>query len=145
MNGTGLRWMPLCISATTSALLAASAGSQASASQIHKLKPGESVSAVARKFHVSIRAIARLERTAGHRYDPLAAIRTLPTQSGTRAAYFGPDAGWLETPTTNRAGLLDGELAGPLLVDEADSTCVVPPGCVVRLDEHGNIEVDTDG
>jgi N-methylhydantoinase A len=94
---------------------------------------------------VSIRAIARLERTAGHRYDPLAAIRTLPTQSGTRAAYFGPDAGWLETPTTNRAGLLDGELAGPLLVDEADSTCVVPPGCVVRLDEHGNIEVDTDG
>jgi N-methylhydantoinase A len=94
---------------------------------------------------VSIRAIARLERTAGHRYDPLAAIRTLPTQSGTRAAYFGPDAGWLETPTTNRAGLLDGELAGPLLVDEADSTCVVPPGCVVRLDEHGNIEMDTDG
>jgi len=58
MNGTGLRWMPLCISATTSALLAASAGSQASASQIHKLKPGESISAVARKFHVSIRAIA---------------------------------------------------------------------------------------
>ncbi len=58
MNGNGLRWMPLCITATTSALLAASAGSHASASQKHKLKHGESVSAVARKFHVSIRAIA---------------------------------------------------------------------------------------
>lgn len=58
MNGKGLRWMPLCISASTSALLAASAGSQASASQTHKLKHGESVSAIARKFHVSVHAIA---------------------------------------------------------------------------------------
>lgn len=58
MTGNGLRWMPLCISATTSALLAASAGSQASASQTHKLQHGETVSAVARKFHVSVRAIA---------------------------------------------------------------------------------------
>jgi cell wall-associated NlpC family hydrolase/phage tail protein X len=58
MNGNGPRWMPLCISASTSALLAASAGSQASASQTHKLKHGESVSAIARKFHVSVHAIA---------------------------------------------------------------------------------------
>jgi cell wall-associated NlpC family hydrolase/LysM repeat protein len=58
MNGNGLRWMPLCISASTSALLAASAGSQASASQIHKLKHGESVFSIARKYHVSVHAIA---------------------------------------------------------------------------------------
>jgi cell wall-associated NlpC family hydrolase len=58
MNGNGLRWMPLCISATTSALLAASAGSQASASQTHKLKHGESVSSIARKYHLSVHAIA---------------------------------------------------------------------------------------
>ena len=36
-------------------------------------------------------------------------------------------------------------VAGPLLVDEIDSTCVVPPGCVARLDAYGNIEVDVDG
>lgn len=58
MNGNGLRRMPLCISASTSALLALSAGSQASASQTHKLKHGESVSAIARRFHVSLHAIA---------------------------------------------------------------------------------------
>lgn len=58
MNGNGFRWVPLCISATTSALLAASAGSQASASQTHKLQHGETISAVARKFHVSVHAIA---------------------------------------------------------------------------------------
>jgi len=93
---------------------------------------------------VSIRVIARLERTAGRRYDPLAAIRALPREEGTRVAYFGPEAGLVEAPTCNRAGLLDGERLGPLLVDEVDSTCVVPPGCVARLDGHGNIEVDVD-
>lgn len=58
MNGNGLRWMPLCISASASALLAAIAGSQASASETHKLKHGETVAAVARRFHVSVHAIA---------------------------------------------------------------------------------------
>jgi N-methylhydantoinase A len=90
---------------------------------------------------VSVRVLARVERTAARRYDPVAAIRSLPRVEGLRVAHFGA-AGAVETPTCNRAGLLDGERAGPLLVDEADSTCVVPPGCVARLDEHGNIEVE---
>jgi N-methylhydantoinase A len=92
---------------------------------------------------VSLRIIGRLERTAGRRYDPVAAIRALPREEATRLAYFGPTLGLIETPVCNRAGLLDGERPGPLLVDEIDSTCVVPPGCVARLDGHGNIEVDT--
>jgi N-methylhydantoinase A len=93
---------------------------------------------------VAVRAIARLERTTARRYDPLAAIRALPREESTRNAYFGPALGLFETAVCNRAGLLDGDRQGPLLVDEADSTCVVPPGCVARLDDHGNIEVDTD-
>jgi N-methylhydantoinase A len=91
---------------------------------------------------VSVRVLARIERTAAQHYDPVAAIHALPRVEGMRVAHFG-GAGSVETPTCNRAGLLDGERAGPLLVDEADSTCVVPPGCLARLDEHGNIEVDT--
>ncbi len=93
---------------------------------------------------VSIRALARVERTASRRYDPLATIRALPAHATVRAAYFGPGDGFVEAPVCNRAGLLDGERRGPLLVDEADSTCVVPPGCVARLDPYGNIEVDVD-
>jgi N-methylhydantoinase A/oxoprolinase/acetone carboxylase beta subunit len=31
-----------------------------------------------------------------------------------------------------------------LLVDESDSTCVVPPGWLAHVDEHGNIEVELD-
>src|SRR5262249_37573760 len=93
---------------------------------------------------VSVRALARVERTAVRRYDPLAAIVAEPPVEGARAAYFGPALGILETPACNRAGLLDAERRGPLFVDEIDSTCVVPPGCVARLDGFGNIEVDVD-
>jgi N-methylhydantoinase A len=94
---------------------------------------------------VSVRAIARVERTTSRKYDPLAAIRALPALEGTRTAYFGPVAGRVETPVCNRAGLLAGERRGPLLIDEVDSTCVVPPGCAARLDSYGNIEVELDG
>ncbi len=59
--------------------------------------------------------------------------------------YFGPAIGSVETPVCNRGGLLGDERKGPLLVDEVDSTCVVPPGCVARLDSFGNIEVELDG
>jgi len=89
---------------------------------------------------VSVRAIARVERTTSRKYDPLAAIRALPALEGTRTAYFGPSVGRVETPVCNRAGLLAGERRGPLLIDEVDSTCVVPPGCAARLDTYGNIE-----
>lgn len=91
---------------------------------------------------VSIRALARIERTSAQMYDPLAAIKALPAYEGTRLAHFGPDVGLVETQFCNRAGLLAGERRGPLLIDEADSTCVVPPGCLARLDHYGNIEVE---
>ncbi len=94
---------------------------------------------------VAARVIARVERTAAQRYDPMAALRATVPQEGSRTAYFGPTAGWLETPTCNRVTLLASERPGPLLVDEADSTCVVPPGCTARVDAFANIEVDIGG
>ena len=78
---------------------------------------------------VSIRAVAHVERTASRRYDPLAAIRSLAPHESTRDAYFGPEHGTVETPVCTRAGLLAGARRGPLIVEEFDSTCVVPPGC----------------
>ena len=52
-----------------------------------------------------------------------------PTATASRAAaqaYFG-EHGWLETPVLGRADLAAGR-AGPLIVEEYDATCVVPPG-----------------
>ena len=93
---------------------------------------------------VSVRALARIERTAARKYDPLAAIRDLQPLESVRSAYFGSAVGRADTPVCNRAGLLSGERRGPLLIDETDSTCVVPPGCIARLDAYGNIEVEVD-
>ena len=58
-----------------------------------------------------------------------------------RHAYFGPEAGWLETPILNRAEL-DGGREGPIIVEEYDATCLVPPGAGAALDDYGNIVID---
>ena len=93
---------------------------------------------------VSVRVLARVERTAAQRYDPLAVIREQPPHESSRTAYFGTEAGAVEVPVCSRVGLLGRDRQGPLLIDEYDSTCVVPPGCTARLDAYGNIEVEID-
>jgi N-methylhydantoinase A len=57
-----------------------------------------------------------------------------------RQAYFGDEHGWLETPVVNRADL-DSARSGPLIVEEYDSTCVVPPGARAERDAAGNIVI----
>ena len=57
-----------------------------------------------------------------------------------RKAYFGDEHGWLETPVLSRADL-DGARNGPLIVEEYDSTCVVPPAARAERDAAGNIVI----
>ncbi|HVZ14529.1 MAG TPA: hydantoinase/oxoprolinase family protein [Bauldia sp.] len=56
-----------------------------------------------------------------------------------REAYFGPTAGSMETPVLTRAALTGGRRAGPFIVEEMDSTTLVPPGWNVSLDGYGNL------
>ena len=64
------------------------------------------------------------------------------TQAISRCAYFGPEHGPLDVPVISRAELLDSPpREGPLIVEEYDATCVVPPGCRVTLDSLGNIDI----
>jgi N-methylhydantoinase A len=42
--------------------------------------------------------------------------------------YFGAAIGHVDTPVIGRADLGDKPTAGPLIVEEYDSTAVVPPG-----------------
>jgi len=67
--------------------------------------------------------------------------RAEPEPPPPRPAYFGPDAGWVETPILRRSDLAAGK-AGPLIVEEYDATCVVPPGARASLDAAGNIVID---
>jgi N-methylhydantoinase A len=55
-----------------------------------------------------------------------------------RQAHFGPPWGTIRTPVVSRRAL-SGVVTGPLLIDEYDSTTVVPPGMRVHLDDCGNI------
>jgi N-methylhydantoinase A len=58
-----------------------------------------------------------------------------------RQAYFGPAHGWCDTAIINRADLREPR-AGPCIIEEYDSTCVVPPGATTKLDPFGNIVID---
>lgn len=91
---------------------------------------------------VAVRAQARLERAAARRYDPLAAVSAEPRREGARRATLEPGEEPREVPTCSRSALLDGERRGPLLVDDPDSTCVVPAGAVARVDGTGNVVID---
>ncbi len=55
-----------------------------------------------------------------------------------REAYFGPEHGHLPTPVLSRPDLAT-ERAGPLIVEEPDTTVVVPPGWRGVLDRGGNL------
>ncbi len=60
-----------------------------------------------------------------------------------RQAYFGSDYGVIDTPVVARSDL-SGTTSGPLLIDEYDSTIVVPPFMSVRRDEHGNVVMEVE-
>jgi N-methylhydantoinase A len=107
------------------------------------------------------------ERTYGHRAGPeepielmtlkivgrglsdppraaLAAQAALPrrvvAEPGARAAYFGTALGWCRTRILDRADLTT-PCRGPCIIEEYDSTCVVPPGAEAGLDRLGNIAI----
>ena len=60
------------------------------------------------------------------------------TESGSRRAYFGRTHGWIDCPVVARAALAGGG-EGPCIVEEYDSTCLVPPGVRARVDARGNL------
>jgi N-methylhydantoinase A len=59
-----------------------------------------------------------------------------------RKAYFGREAGFIDTPVITRGALGEVWRDGPLIVEEYDATCVVPHDARARLDALGNIEIE---
>jgi N-methylhydantoinase A len=55
-----------------------------------------------------------------------------------RQAYFGPSHG-LQTAPIRRRGGIGAEENGPLIVEEPDTTVVVPPGWTIQRDVLGNL------
>jgi N-methylhydantoinase A len=93
---------------------------------------------------VSIRMLARIARPDVPATISSANAGAGGAPGGTRQAYFGPEAGVVETPVLTRESLRERVVEGPLFVDEYDSTTVVPPGCRATLDAFGCIEIHVD-
>lgn len=102
------------------------------------------------------------ERLYGHRSDPdnpveVVAVRLigqagirgqqgvlnpaerLGARASSREAYFGASWETVDTPVISRHDLEEAGTTGPLLIDEYDSTIVVPPDYRGSLDSDGNI------
>jgi N-methylhydantoinase A len=56
--------------------------------------------------------------------------------------YFGPEIGAVETPVCGRAEIDGTWRAGPLLIEEFDSTTVVPPDGRARRTGWDTIEIE---
>jgi N-methylhydantoinase A len=104
------------------------------------------------------------ERLYGHRSDPdnpveVVAVRLIgragvhagesrlrPAErtdtEASRRAYFGEKWGMVDTPVIARRQL-EKPAAGPFLIDEYDSTTVVPPGVKVWTDKYDNLAMET--
>lgn len=75
--------------------------------------------------------------TAGSRRAP---------QPGHRPVYWREAGGWSDTPVWSRPALPVGfQTEGPAVVEQMDSTTLIPPGMTMAVDRHLNLVVDTTG
>lgn len=92
---------------------------------------------------VTVRLIGRAGVHVGEsRLRP--AERTDANAQANRRAYFGQKWGMVDTPVIARRQLEE-PATGPFLIDEYDSTTVVPPGVKVWKDPHDNLVIETNG
>jgi N-methylhydantoinase A len=73
--------------------------------------------------------------------DGIRSDRPEPLPPPPRPAWFGAAHGWVKTPVLRRSELVGGR-TGPLIVEEYDATCLVPPSARAELDETGNIVIE---
>ena len=65
-----------------------------------------------------------------------------PTPNATRPVWFADCNGFIDCPVYDRYALGQGAIvAGPAIVEEVDSTSVIHPGFVARVDRFGNLLV----
>lgn len=95
---------------------------------------------------VSLRLQAVERVKAGREILPtalLAAARSAG-EPVSRAVYFGPEHGELPTPVISRADLSGAARSGPLIIEEYDATCLVPPGWSASIDPMANIVLSAE-
>lgn len=91
---------------------------------------------------VSIRVIARGLSEETRMPDKMHLVGMPdPLVSGDREVYFSKDREWVKTPVIQRHEI-GVRSDGPLVIEEYDSTTIVPPGWIAQLDALKNIVLD---
>lgn len=89
---------------------------------------------------VTCRLIAAVARGAEH--AAAWAVARISAAQRERNVYFGPVYGAVATPVVERAALGENAQHGPLVVQEYDTSVVVPPDCTAALDAQHNIVME---
>ena len=67
-------------------------------------------------------------------------------RKGSRRAWFPETRGWAETPVWDRYALAAGtRVEGPAIVEERESTTVLPPGAAATVDDYASLIVEVGG
>ena len=93
---------------------------------------------------VALKLIGRGVSTLPRLPDRVARVGETMAATAEREAYFGPELGWHPTPVLPREGLCETSRAGPLIIEEYDTTTVVRPGWSAHLDEWNNIVLERE-
>ena len=97
---------------------------------------------------VNIRIIARVAAEGAPATGDSKRVRNAAPVTGAfpmRDAYFGREAGLRPTAIVRRPDIAGRTLAGPVIVEDYDSTCLVPPDATVTVDEMANLRITMGG
>jgi N-methylhydantoinase A len=90
-------------------------------------------------YRIAVRAVGRVPKPRLPQREPDPGAE-LPRPTATREVHFDDVA--LETPVYSRDELGPGlSLSGPAIVEQLDSTTLVPPGARLTVDEHFNLVI----
>lgn len=93
-------------------------------------------------FRINLRAIGTVPKAELERHAPTGET---PAPRGTRAVWFEPDAP-VDTPIYDRPELPAGfRFDGPAIVEQVDSTVLIPPGSSAEVDQYANIIITVKG
>jgi N-methylhydantoinase A len=96
----------------------------------------------------TIEIVGLIVTAVGRRKEPRVRFRApggRESMETTRRVYF-PPSGFQETPILQREGLAEGEVRfGPLIIEEALSTTLVPPRCQLSVHTSGSLSIDLCG
>ena len=94
---------------------------------------------------VSCRLVMTVARGIEHGNEWAADAMETQIPGADREIYFGRERGMLRTQVLSRRMLAGGGCRGPAIIQEYDTTIVVPPGWSAALDGHANIMMERTG